>query len=134
MEVYLATTAIYLSDKKVRVSVPRVRDALNNKEVGLRTLELLQQPHDADEGVLRKILLGLSCRDYQSCAEAVPEAFGLSASSISRRFIKASSRKLKELMERDLSGYDFAVVFILACCKQGWQEPCLTQAGLLKTR
>ena len=104
--------SIYLSDQKVRVSVPRVRDALNNKEVGLRTLELLQQPHDADEGVLRKILLGLSCRDYQSCAEAVPEAFGLSPSSISRRFIKASSRKLKELMERDLSGYDFAVLFI----------------------
>jgi len=104
--------SIYLSDQKVRVSVPRVRDALNNKEVSLRTLELLQQPHDADEGVLRKILLGLSCRDYQSCAEAVPEAFGLSASSISRRFIKASSRKLKELMERDLSGDDFVVLFI----------------------
>ena len=89
-----------------------MRDALNNKEVSLKTLELLQSPHDADEGVLRKILLGLSCRDYEACAEAVPEAFGLSASTISRRFIQASSRKLRELMERDLSEHDFVVLFI----------------------
>ena len=104
--------SIYLADQKVKTFVPRVRDVLNNREVSLRGLELLQEPRNADEGVLRRILLGLSCRDYQSCAEAVPEAFGLSSSTVSRRFIKASSRKLKELMERDLSGYDFVVLFI----------------------
>ena len=104
--------SIYLSDQKVRIRAPRVRDAVNNREVALRTLELLQQPHDADEGVLKKILLGLSCRNYELCAEAVPEAFGLSPSTMSRRFIKASSRKLKELTERDLSGYEFVALFI----------------------
>ncbi len=36
----------------------------------------------------------------------------MSPSTVSRRFIKASSRKLKELMERDLSGYDFVALFI----------------------
>ena len=106
------TRSIYLSDKKIRICAPRVRDALNNKEVSLKTLGLLQSPHDADEGVLRKILLGLSCRDYEACGEAVPEAFGLSASTISRRFIQASSRKFRELMERDLSEHDFVVLFI----------------------
>ena len=50
---------------------------------------------------------GLSCRDYEGCAEAVPEAFGLSPSTVSRRFIRASARKLKELCERPLQGYDF---------------------------
>jgi transposase-like protein len=104
--------SVYLADQKVRTSVPRVRDAVKNKEVSLRSLELLQEPRRADEGVLRRILLGLSCRDYEGCAEAVPEAFGLSPSTISRRFIKASSKKLKQLMERDLSKRDFVAMFI----------------------
>jgi putative transposase len=103
---------IYLADQKIRTRVPRVRNSRKNKEVPLRTYELLQSPRNADEGVLRRILSGLSCHNYEACAEAVPEAFGLSSSTISRRFIKVSSRKLKELMERDLSEYDIIALFI----------------------
>ncbi|MBW2137561.1 MAG: transposase [Deltaproteobacteria bacterium] len=36
----------------------------------------------------------------------------MSPSTISRRFVKASSRKLKQLMERDLSGYEFVALFM----------------------
>jgi transposase-like protein len=104
--------SIYLADQKLRTSVPRVRNSRKNKEVPLRTYELLQSPRNADEGVLRRILSGLSCHNYEACAEAVPEAFGLSSSTISRRFIKVSSRKLKELMARDLSEYDIIALFI----------------------
>lgn len=104
--------SVYLADQKVKTSVPRVRNRAENKEVHLDTYRLLQEPRDADEGVLRRILLGLSCRNYRRCAEAVPEAFAVSPSTVSRRFIKASSRKLKELMERDLSEYDIVVLFI----------------------
>lgn len=104
--------SIYLADQKIGIMAPRVRNSLKNEEVVLKTLHLLQRPRNADEGVLRRILRGLSCRDYESCAEAVPEAFGMSASSISRRFIKGSARKLKELMERDFSQHDFVVLFL----------------------
>ncbi len=55
---------------------------------------------------MRKILKGLSCRDYEASVEPVAETFGLTASSLSRRFKRASARKLAELQERDLSGYD----------------------------
>lgn len=103
---------IYLSDQKMRIDVTRVRNSLKNEEVPLLTCQALQSPRRADEALLRRILLGLSCRNYASCAEAVPEAFGLSSSAVSRRFIQASSRKLKELVERDLSAYDFVVLFI----------------------
>lgn len=104
--------SVYLSGQKLNVLVPRVRDIENKKEVPLENYQSLQQPRNADEGVLRRIVLGISCRNYEACAEAVPEAFGLSPSTISRRFIKVSSRKLKELMERDLSEYDFVALFI----------------------
>jgi len=104
--------SIYLSDQKLRIRVPRVRDVTKNREVALESYRLLQEPRAADEGVMRRILSGLSCRNYEGCAEAVPEAFGISSSTISRRFIKVSANKLRELMERDLSGYDFVAVFI----------------------
>jgi len=42
--------------------------------------------------------------------EAVPLAFGLSSSTVSRRYIRASARKLRELMERRLDPYDFVTL------------------------
>jgi transposase-like protein len=104
--------SIYLDDQKFRLAIPRVRDFIHNKEIPLKTYQAFQKPHKMDEGVLKRIAGGLSCRDYEKCAEAVPEAFGLSASTVSRRFIQASSRKLKELMERDLSSYDLVAIFM----------------------
>jgi putative transposase len=92
--------------------VPRVRDGRRKREVRLKSYERLQEPRGADEGVLRRILSGLSCRKYEECAEAVPEAFGLSGSTISRRYIRASARALKEFCERRLEEYDFVALIL----------------------
>ena len=62
--------------------------------------------------MLRRLLYGLSCRDYRACAEAVPEAFGLSRSSLSRRYIQATARKPQALQERRLDGYDFVALVL----------------------
>ena len=78
--------SIYLADQKIPLAVPRVRDRLRNQEVPLPTYERLQAPRTLDAGLLHKVLGGLSTREYERCAEAVPEAFGLSASTVSRRF------------------------------------------------
>jgi len=104
--------SVYLSDQKVAVKVPRVRDAVRKLEVPLPSYQGLQNPRRANDLALAKVLKGLSCRDYESCVEAVPETFGLSASTVSRRFKRASMKKLRELAERDLSLYDIAAIFI----------------------
>ncbi len=104
--------SVYLADQKLPISRPRVRNRIAKREVPLASYELLQKPRRADEGVLKRVLRGLSCRKYEDCAEAVPEAFGLSASTVSRRFIRTSAEKLKALMGRDLSGRDFVALFI----------------------
>jgi len=80
--------------------------------VPLLTYQRLQEPRKMDEGLLKRVLLGLSCGRYREAAEAVPEAFGLSRSTVSRRWITASARKLARLMERDLSGLDLVAVFL----------------------
>ena len=55
---------------------------------------------------------GIATRAYQVCAETVPEAFGLSSSTVSRRFIKASAQKLKQFQDRSLAQYDLVALFI----------------------
>jgi putative transposase len=104
--------SVYLADQKVAVTVPRVRDTRVEQEVPLATYQGLRQPRRAEEAALRKILKGLSCRDYESCVEPVAETFGLRASSLSRRFKRASARKLAALQERDLSDHDMVALFL----------------------
>ena len=104
--------SIYLADQKIPIQVPRVRNRLRNQEVPLQTYERLQEPRALDTGLLHKVLGGLSTREYERCAEAVPEAFGLSASTVSRRFKRASARKLREFTERRLDGYDLVALLL----------------------
>jgi transposase-like protein len=99
-------------DQKLPIWVPRVRDQGERKEVRLKSYEQLQEPRDRDEGVLKRILHGLSCRSYEECAAVVPEAFGISGSTISRRYIRASAEKVRKLCERRLEGYDFVVLIL----------------------
>lgn len=104
--------SIYLADQKIPITVPRVRNRLRGQEVPLQTYARLQQPRAYDTGLLHKGLGGLSTHEYERCAEAVPEAFGLSASTVSRRFIRASARKLRELSERRLESYDLVALML----------------------
>ena len=104
--------SVYLADQKLAIAVPRVRDTRRGQEVPLSAYQALQDPRRADDASLRKILKGLSCRDYEPCVDAVSETFGLSSSSMSRRFQRASGKKLAELAERDLSGYDVVALFL----------------------
>ena len=69
-------------------------------------------PGEMDEGLFRKVLLGISWRDYEAAVEAVPGAIGLSKSTVSREFKKATAAKLKEFQERDLSGYDVVALVL----------------------
>ena len=123
--------SIYLADQKLPIAVPRVRDRLRNLEVPLETYERLQQPRGLDTGLLHKVLGGLSTREYERCAEAVPEAFGLSASTVSRRFIRASAQKLQALSERRLERYD--LVAVLLDGKTFAEDAMVTAVGITLT-
>jgi putative transposase len=104
--------SIYLGDQKLPITVPRVRDRQQNREVPLTTYQQFQTPRQLDTGLLQRVLGGLATREYGRCAEAVPEAFGLSASTVSRRFIRASARQLQTLLERRLDAETFLAVVL----------------------
>jgi len=56
--------------------------------------------------------VGLTCRQYEACAEAVPVALGLSASRVSCRFIRASACHLRTLYERRLDQDEFVALVL----------------------
>lgn len=107
-----ARGSVYLGDQKLPIAYQRVRDQLHAVEVPLETYQRFQQPRALDGGLLRRVLLGLSCRRYAECAEAVPEAFGLAPSTVSRRYIRASARQLEALSARRLESYDLVALLL----------------------
>ena len=104
--------SIYLADQKLPITVPRVRDQGERREVPLATYHALQTPRTDDLGLYRRVLAGIASREYAAAAEAVPEAFGLSRSSVSRRFIRASARALQQLQERALADQEWLALVV----------------------
>lgn len=104
--------SVYLADQKVPINRPRVRNLIENREVSLPLYERLQQSLGHDELALRKLLHGISCRRYAESSALIPEVFGVSAGQVSKRFKRASSRKLAQFQNRRLDGYDFTALFM----------------------
>ncbi|HIB92870.1 MAG TPA: IS256 family transposase, partial [Candidatus Lambdaproteobacteria bacterium] len=72
----------------------------------------LQSPQIADEQVFAQVLNGISTRKYEKAVEKIPQTFGISKSSVSRKFIHASARQLRQLHERDLSDQEIIAIFM----------------------
>ena len=90
-----------LAGQRVPIRVPRIRH-VTEREIPLRSYEALHGDRAVNDLLLRRVLYGISCRNYAAAAEAIPRAIGLSGSTVSRAFIQASATKLRELQEREL--------------------------------
>jgi putative transposase len=101
---------VRLAGQRIAVRVPRVRG--EQGEIPLRSYQALHGSGELNDRLLRRVLYGISCRNYAAAAEAIPGALGLSSSSVSRAFIEASAEKLKALQERDLSGETYVALFL----------------------
>jgi len=101
---------VRLGGQKIPVIVPRIRKG--GEEVQLESYRRLHRGEEPNEVLLRRVLYGISCRNYEMAAESVPGAIGLSSSTVSRQFIEASAEELKKFREKDLSAYDIAVIFL----------------------
>jgi transposase-like protein len=84
-----------------------------------------------DVGLFRRVLGGLSCREYERAAEAVPEAFGLAKTTVSGRFIRASARELRRLQERRLDDVPWLVLILDG--KRFAQDQLVIALGVTRT-
>jgi len=104
--------SVYLRDQKFPIKVPRMRDVELNQEVPLEAYRRLQSPFDDDKGALLRLLHGLSTHKYHESTSLAAEAFGISASNLSKRFKRGSYSNIKEIQTRSLSRYDIIAIFI----------------------
>ena len=102
---------VRLAGQRVPLRVPRVRSVAGG-EIPLRSYEAARADGQVNDVLLKRVLYGISCRNYEAAAESVPGAIGLSSSTVSRHFIQASAATLREFQERDLSGEDVVALFL----------------------
>ena len=99
---------VRLAGQRVPIRVPRVR-GVAGREIALRAYEALHGDGAVHALLLQRVLYGISCRNYEAAAEAIPGAIGLSGSTVSRGFIEASAAKLQE---RDLAAEDVVAILL----------------------
>lgn len=104
--------SITVAGRKVPVEKPRVRRVDGGGEVELKSYKQLKREGAIGDAVLESAIRGVSCRNYEGVVTASCEGFGMKKSSVSREFVKASARKVKELAERRLDDARFVVIFI----------------------
>ncbi len=100
---------ISISGQKARIERPRVRAG---EELSLDRYALMQRKEAMPEAALRRMVRGVSTRDYAGVIDAAREGFGIRRSSVSRAFVEASRREVEELMSSRFDGVRFPAIFI----------------------
>ena len=103
--------SIRIGGERVPVDVPRVRDVEAGKERPLESYRAMKRP-GPPEGLAEAILLGLSQGDYQRVASQFIDGFGLSQSSVSRRFQERAEKALQEFENRSLEEDNFLALWV----------------------
>lgn len=104
--------SVRIGEEKVPVNVPRVYDREKEHNISLKNYKKLKAVEPDEHKLLKGILYGLSTGDYGNVVKSFTDSFGLSRSSISRRFIEHSAEAVKEFYERDLSANKYIALFI----------------------
>lgn len=104
--------SIRIGEEKVPVRAPRFYDKEEMRTEGSEVYSKLHELPMPSEEVILKVIKGLSQRDYEEVTRSVAESFGMSQSTISRRFIEESRKQIEAYEKRDLGKYDFIVLLL----------------------
>ncbi len=102
--------SVQLAGQRHPLRLPRVQHHQGG-EISLQTLDRYRGTGQVDALLLKRVLYGISCRNYEAAAAAVPGAIGLSSSTVSRA-TQASAKQLQVLQERDLRPLDIVAMFL----------------------
>jgi transposase-like protein len=104
---------VVLGGRKVRVKKLRVRST-DGSEITLPTWQDITREDPLEERAVEQMLVGVSTRKYARSLEPLPpgvESLAVSRSSVSRRFVARTARKVEESLSRPLD-MDLPVVMI----------------------
>jgi transposase-like protein len=110
-------TSVVLGGRKVPIRRPRVAAADGSPEPRLESFVEASSQDLLTQVAMERMLAGISTRKYRRAnepmgREVVETATGESRSSVSRRFVSGTGKALAELLGRDLSGLEVAVLMV----------------------
>jgi transposase-like protein len=103
---------VVIAGQKLPIERPRVRYTQRCGEAELENYARLQSPEAMPQAVLKRVVRGVSCRDYEGVVDLARKGFGVQKSSVSRSFVKASAKEVRQLAERRFDGVRFPVISI----------------------
>ena len=105
---------LVMGGRKVSVAKPRVR-GVHGGEVTLPTWEAFRSADPLNERVVEQMMAGVSTRKYERSLEPLDQerkAIAVKKSSVSRRFIDATSQKVSDFLNRPFDELDLPVIMI----------------------
>ena len=105
---------VSLAERKLRIKKPRLRRKGQGKssEVEIPAYTAMRTHSRIGRRMLDILMRGVSTRNYREVLPQMAETVGVSKSQVSREFIEASEKSLKELMERRFDDTDILIVYI----------------------
>ena len=83
--------SVVIDGTKVHCQVPRVVEEETRKSQSLKTYSVFRQPGELIKRAYRDLIRGISTRRFQEGVEAFVKGHGISASTISRRMVRATA-------------------------------------------
>jgi hypothetical protein len=110
-------TSVVLGGRRVPIRRPRARRSDGSGKVVSETFAVMNGSDLLGAVTMNRMLAGLATRRYVSANEPVgvkveAASRSMSKSSVSRRFVSGTRRALDELLGRDLSGLEAAVLMV----------------------
>ncbi len=103
---------VCVGGQKLSIRRPRMRSTDGSGEVRLERYAQLQRPDALPHAFLRRMVRGVSTRDYEGVVDLATEGFGVKKSSVSRGFVRASGADLQSWSAHRLAGTRYVAVFI----------------------
>jgi transposase-like protein len=101
---------IALAERKLAVTRPRLRGP--DGEIAIPAYQRLREDSRLGHRVRDILVTGVSTRKYAKVSPRMAGTVGVKKSSVSKRFIEASEKALKELHERKLAALDLLAIYL----------------------
>jgi len=103
---------VMVDGQKLPIERPRARYVNGEGEARLERYGQLQDRQRLQETVFRRIMHGVSGRNYEEVVDKFRESFGVKRASVSRAFVVAAADRVKELCERRWDGVRFIALML----------------------
>lgn len=105
---------VSLAERKVRIRKPRLRqkDKGQSREVEIPAYAAMRTHSRIGGRMLDILMRGVSTRNYAQVLPEMAETVGVSKSQVSRKFVEASEKSLKELIERRFDDQEILIVYL----------------------